>query len=264
MERQFRFIPKEEIKNIPVSEYLDRIKEKYFIDKSMDFLLGFWFALRVIESKLTQLLPIDNEGNLCLSEREELYYSELISAFILFGKSALELVIKFKVENRKVHGFIQWFMYYFLGIYSPQREIVTFNTLMYSGIPILVKETGEEFIYRELVQDEIKKIRRVLNKEPTDFLKGMQYCFEFVDKFFLILPPDVRDYILNREHLKSNVALLKTIIDKIVLKRSKRKFNIIDQTVVASIGMVEFLRNPIRLSRYGGLKRDYESKISDE
>lgn len=277
MQRRFRFIPKNEneIKNIPIQEYLVAIKEKYFIDKNMDFLLGFWFTLRVIEQKTIGILMtaagetegvfIDNKDNVCLSSTMVSFFNEFISAFILFGKAVLELVIKCRVKNRKVNGIISWFLYFFFGLYSPARERITFNRLMHHDIPIDLTTIKEgcrtESIDMEMTKDEMKIIRLALSKEPSDFLKGMRYCFEFIDKFFLVLPQNMRNYILSERHLSASMFLLKKIIDEILLKRAKWRFNFADQTLVASIGMIEFLKSPYRIDF---LKRDYENTISDD
>jgi len=253
MDRRFRALPENEIKNIPLKEVLNRIAEKYFLDKSMDYLLGFWFTLRVIEAKATNYFLLKDN----LSEKEHRYFSEFVSAFVLFGYKVCELVKKCEVKNKKVNFFSSWFLYFFFGMYSPIREKITFYTIMHTGIPFETKN-NKDFFDEEGLAKEADRITKVLKKEPSDFLRGMEYAFDFIDKFFLVLPKEICEHILNQFHLKTEIDLLKILIDEILQKRARMRFSFPDQTLVASIGMIDYLNHGYDSL---GLKRGYENTV---
>lgn len=128
---------------------------------------------------------------------------------------------------------------------------------MHNGI-FFGRKNNNDFSDEEGLRKGADKIRRVLKREPSDFLRGMQYSFDFINKFLLILPNEIREYILNQLYLATEIDLLKILIDEILQKRGKNKFSFPDQTLVASIGMIDYLNHGYDSL---GLKRGYENTI---
>jgi len=157
---------------------------------------------------------------------------------------------------------------------------------MYSPI-IHNIDRNKNYFDSEVYKKTIKKLIKVLKREPTEFLKGMQFCFDLIDElFFDFYPIDIKENISPEEYYKIiynynendierlqetrifseeffriPLILLKTIIDNILLERNKKLFNISDQTVIATPEMIHFLSGPWGPAYAYGLFRGYESKI---